>query len=175
MAFRNDREAAQARADALQRELDDKEAELARAQAEIAALKGGDPRLVRLDGDEVGRIYQLEGVELTIGRAGADITIPNSALSRRHARLFRRGSTWMIEDLGSANGVTVDGNRTQNRALAPGSIVELGGGVRLRYDGPPAGRSLAPKTPPTPSRNGLPVIVIFALVLALAAFVYFLL
>jgi pSer/pThr/pTyr-binding forkhead associated (FHA) protein len=48
-------------------------------------------------------------------------------VSRRHAEL-RRGSTgdWQVVDLGSTNGVKVNGRRVDSARLSPGDEVTLG-------------------------------------------------
>lgn len=54
---------------------------------------------------------KLRGQGLIIGRhaKSCDLVVADSSISRHHARLFEKdGSIW-IEDLGSTNGVTVDG------------------------------------------------------------------
>ena len=48
---------------------------------------------------------------LQIGRtAECDLTLPDSSISRHHARLYLDEDTLMIEDLGSANGTLVNGS-----------------------------------------------------------------
>src|SRR5947207_977946 len=55
----------------------------------------------------VGPVFvaEFEGQEMVIGRArDTDLNLPDESLSRRHARLFRRGEDVLFEDLGSRNG-----------------------------------------------------------------------
>ncbi|MDR2196558.1 MAG: FHA domain-containing protein [Coriobacteriales bacterium] len=59
---------------------------------------------------------ELRGVRLAIagplivGRApGADIVIPATYVSGRHARFTRLGDSLVVEDLGSTNGTTLNG------------------------------------------------------------------
>ena len=48
-------------------------------------------------------------------------------ISRRHAQLRPRGGGWTIEDLGSTNGVIVNGEEIHGvQALRPGDRIELG-------------------------------------------------
>ncbi len=48
--------------------------------------------------------------DLIIGRdPGAGIHIPESAVSRKHARIRARGGGWVLTDLGGKNGTIVDG------------------------------------------------------------------
>jgi FHA domain-containing protein len=68
---------------------------------------------------------------LTIGRGtDADLRINDPGVSRLHARITvvntDDGQQLAIEDLGSTNGITVDGQRTRHAGLRLGSRVEIG-------------------------------------------------
>jgi len=71
-------------------------------------------------------VYPLLG-PTTIGR-GADntITVPDPTVSRHHAKLSFQDGTWIVEDLGSANGITVEGKRIEKLVLKPGDTFKLG-------------------------------------------------
>lgn len=80
--------------------------------------------------------------EMIIGRAGScNVVIHDSTVSRRHARIFGEADSFFIEDLGSAHGTCVDGQRVASRTqLRDGSWINLYG-VSLRFDfeeAPPA-------------------------------------
>ena len=77
-------------------------------------------------------VYPLEG-SVTIGRGYEnDITLIDWEVSRSHARIiFQRGS-WVIEDLGSANGIIFMGERVVKRALRSGDVFQIGGAT-LRF------------------------------------------
>lgn len=56
--------------------------------------------------------YTFEEGEFTIGRSHVnDIILPADNISRRHARLFTQAARCYVEDLGSSNGVYVNGKR----------------------------------------------------------------
>jgi pSer/pThr/pTyr-binding forkhead associated (FHA) protein len=75
----------------------------------------------------------------TIGRSsGNDITIDSLLVSRRHARLDCSAGRCTVEDLGSANGLFVNGRRVSHAVLNPGDRLRLGD-VELTYQ--PAGSS----------------------------------
>jgi pSer/pThr/pTyr-binding forkhead associated (FHA) protein len=74
------------------------------------------------------RRYVLEGPRATIGRAkDAECVLRDPNVSRRHAEL-RRSATgeWTIADLGSTNGIKVNGRRVRSSRLGPGDEVTLG-------------------------------------------------
>ncbi len=78
------------------------------------------------DGALEGRRFELEGDHM-IGREGADITLDDDQVSRRHARVSVAGATITIEDLGSTNGTFVNGAKIEAATtLAPGDTVRIG-------------------------------------------------
>jgi hypothetical protein len=75
-----------------------------------------------------GRRYLLEGPRATIGRSkDADCVLRDPNVSRRHAELrCSPAGDWTIADLGSTNGVKVNGRRVASTRLRPGDEVTLG-------------------------------------------------
>jgi hypothetical protein len=74
------------------------------------------------------RRYVLEGPRATIGRSKqVECVLSDPNVSRRHAEL-RRSQTgdWTVADLGSTNGVKVNGRRVASSRLSPGDQVTLG-------------------------------------------------
>ena len=62
----------------------------------------------QMTGLEAGRVCDLEGVEITFGRAPTCThSFDEASLSRVHARLVREGGAYVIEDAGSRNGIFV--------------------------------------------------------------------
>lgn len=63
----------------------------------------------------------------TIGRhEGCDVVLPSPDVSRRHAEIRLTGDGWIITDLGSTNGTTVDGSMTSESPIDDGSRLSLG-------------------------------------------------
>ncbi len=55
---------------------------------------------------------------LDLGRGNvAGVRIEDATMSRRHARVSREGKRWKVTDLGSRNGVLVDGKRIRDEVL----------------------------------------------------------
>jgi FHA domain-containing protein len=74
------------------------------------------------------RRYVLDGPRATIGRSkDTDCVLRDPNVSRRHAEL-RRAETgdWQIVDLGSTNGIKVNGRRVSSSRLRPGDEVTVG-------------------------------------------------
>ena len=55
------------------------------------------------------------------------LRLEDARVSRRHARLWHDGSTWLVEDLASKNGLTVDGEPVERARLETASWLGFGG------------------------------------------------
>ena len=74
-----------------------------------------------------GRRTVLSGDRAVIGRSReCDLVVDDPNISRRHAELRREGESWTVVDLGSTNGIKVNGRRTDSAALRPGDELTLG-------------------------------------------------
>ena len=74
-----------------------------------------------------GRRNVLSGSRVVLGRSReADIVLQDPNVSRRHAELRRDEGGWQIVDLGSTNGIKVNGRRVNNQPLSPGDQVTIG-------------------------------------------------
>lgn len=93
-------------------------------------------RLVIRSGPSAGKTFPLEKAEVFIGRdLSNDIVINDPEVSRRHARLFVQGPSYVIEDLGSTNGTSVHGERILGSyILRPGEVITLGEHVSLVFE-----------------------------------------
>lgn len=80
-------------------------------------------------GDHSHVVYLLEADVTTLGRGETnDIASGDPFASREHARVRRDGATFVLEDLGSKNGVFVNGARVAGlRPLAHGDVITLAG------------------------------------------------
>ena len=74
-----------------------------------------------------GKRTVLSGSRVLIGRSrDCDVTLDDPNVSRRHAELRREGSAWVVSDLGSTNGIKVNGRRVNDHPLTPGDDITLG-------------------------------------------------
>lgn len=89
--------------------------------------------LAVLAGSDAGRIVPL-GPELTsIGRAtSCDLVLPDTGVSRKHASIRVGDSGWILEDLGSKNGLFIDGEKIHSRVLRDGDAFQVGPHVVVR-------------------------------------------
>jgi hypothetical protein len=82
-------------------------------------------RVIGRDGDE--RVHEFDGSGLTIGRAADnDLVLPDSRVSRHHARIAGRRGTLVYADLGSTNGSRVNGVPVGELVLGAGDRIEVG-------------------------------------------------
>lgn len=71
--------------------------------------------------------FTLSKANIVIGRATAnDVVLADPSVSRRHARVERSIQGCEIIDLGSANGVTVNGIKVARRTLKSGDVFGIG-------------------------------------------------
>jgi hypothetical protein len=69
----------------------------------------------------------LSGSRVVLGRSReADIVIQDPNVSRRHAELRRDEGGWQVVDLGSTNGIKVNGRRVDHQPLSPGDQITIG-------------------------------------------------
>jgi serine phosphatase RsbU (regulator of sigma subunit) len=78
------------------------------------------------------------GESLVIGRSSSsDLPLPDRFLSRHHARIFRDGERYLVEDLGSRNGTLLNGQPVlQPTAIGPGDVIRISGStLSVQRDG----------------------------------------
>ena len=84
-------------------------------------------RLSLLEGDEPVREFLLKPGASVIGRlVQSDIQLPSPDVSRRHAQVTVGPDGCFVSDLGSENGVVVNGHRVERHRLEDGDVIVLG-------------------------------------------------
>ena len=75
-----------------------------------------------------GKTAVLRSSGGVIGRSReCDVVLSDQNVSRKHAEVRPSGAKWIVKDLGSTNGVKVNGRRIQGaQSLKPGDTIELG-------------------------------------------------
>jgi anti-sigma regulatory factor (Ser/Thr protein kinase) len=59
----------------------------------------------------------------------ADVLIVDPAVSREHSVIHAEGQRFVLEDLGSANGTLINGERVDRVALSEGDLIQIGDSV----------------------------------------------
>ena len=84
----------------------------------------------RLDfvlGPLTGQSVELRDDVTTVGSvAGNSIVLADPAVSRKHAGIRRVDGTYELADLGSTNGIYVNGHRVPKKTLVPGDVLRVG-------------------------------------------------
>jgi hypothetical protein len=81
--------------------------------------------LLTVDGSELW--HELHVGSNVVGRGqDADLRLPDTGVSRRHVDVQFDGAAAVLHDLGSTNGTTVNGHRTQSWQLQHGDVIRLG-------------------------------------------------
>jgi serine/threonine protein kinase len=111
------------------------------------------PLLIVESGRQQGLSVILPEGSLLLGRVpGEGFVVDDGRISRRHAVVHRRGGRVSVEDLGSRNGIKVNGTRVKDVALSPGDRIALGDTVlRVESCDPAVGREEVTGTGPHPS------------------------
>lgn len=74
-----------------------------------------------------GKKMVLGGESMLIGRSReCDVRVDDPNVSRKHAELRREDGEWSVADLGSTNGIKVNGRKVASARLAPGDEITLG-------------------------------------------------
>jgi adenylate cyclase len=86
---------------------------------QLVPCGGGDP-------------IPLRKPQLLVGRHDAcDVVLRFATVSARHCQLEWTDQGWFVRDLGSRNGIRVDGIPCDEKVLAPGCVLSIAG---LRYE-----------------------------------------
>lgn len=98
--------------------------------ADLAATTGGEAagfvplRLVLYPN---GGAVELKKPDLVVGRhSGADVRLILPDVSRRHCRFTFTADGWRVTDLGSTNGVFVNGEKIAETRLRPRDLIRIG-------------------------------------------------
>ncbi len=100
-----------------------------------AAGRVAEPLEERARAQRETALLLLDGKRLVVGPAGVtlgrssrcDVVLDDPNISREHAELRPRGGSWVLTDLGSTNGSSVNGRRIDAPTVVkPGDEIELG-------------------------------------------------
>jgi pSer/pThr/pTyr-binding forkhead associated (FHA) protein len=93
-----------------------------------------------------GRVHPVTKDRFVIGRVSSqcDLAIIDANVSRQHCAIERREGFYVIVDLGSTNGIELDGRKVDNHPIANGEVFVLSGHrVACSFE-PPAVEAPAP-------------------------------
>src|SRR5688572_17678365 len=101
----------------------------------VAEPKGSQEEayVIVIAGPNVGEMFKV-GHGGDIGR-GSDVEfrLTDTEISRRHARIKRRGGDVLVEDLNSTNGTFVNGDQVELQKLNDGDKIQVGTTTILKF------------------------------------------
>lgn len=107
---------------------------LADLQRELGQKGTRTAYLIVLQGSDVGEMFKIDSPEMIIGRGQqATLRLNDDGVSRKHARIVRLGDSIIIEDLKSANGTVVNGERINTHELVDGDKIRFGSTTILKF------------------------------------------
>lgn len=118
---------------------DDEEEDMAAEKTaiiDLAALSGhsADARLTILDGKDEGKSIDITREEIIAGRSlDNDFVISDISVSRKHFKVVRDGDHYAVADMGSGNGIKVNGSKTANATLYHGDVI-IAGARQIRFE-----------------------------------------
>lgn len=84
-------------------------------------------RLEFILGPMANQTLQLSDEVTTIGSvAGNTVVLADPAVSRKHAGIRKVEGAYELADLGSTNGIYVNGHKVPKKTLEPGDIIRVG-------------------------------------------------
>ena len=78
-------------------------------------------------GKDKGQVHQITKPRMVLGRAGTDIVVDDSEVSRQHCALEVHGAKVLLVDLGSTNGTFVGGQRIEASEIEHLGEFRIGG------------------------------------------------
>ena len=98
-----------------------------------ASSTGARARLNCVAGPEKGQTFRIAPATTVIGRdASCDVVLTETAISRQHCRIERRGDTWAVINM-SSNGTRLKKKPVEEAVLADGDEIRIGAKTRLEF------------------------------------------
>lgn len=86
--------------------------------------------LIYPPGPRMGKRFELKNKETVIGRGSeVDLVVDKESVSRRHAKVERRGESFWVVDLKSTNGTYVNDVGVEEAQLRDGDFVKVGNAI----------------------------------------------
>lgn len=90
--------------------------------------------LIVLAGGNLGQMFPIRETETVIGRAvDASVRLKDDGVSRRHAKIVLKEGEVTVEDMKSANGTLLNGQRVERAVLHDGDKIQVGSTTILKF------------------------------------------
>ncbi|HUW99657.1 MAG: FHA domain-containing protein [Phycisphaerae bacterium] len=105
----------------------------ARRTMGLAPVTAARAHLECTGGPEKGQTFRVAPGTTTLGRdAACEVALTETAVSRQHCRIERRGDQWLLKNL-SDNGTRLNRKPVDEAPLADGDEIRVGAKTRLRF------------------------------------------
>lgn len=105
--------------------------------------------LVIMKGKRRGTDFKIDKDSITIGREGScDVALDDETASREHARIRKDGQTFVLFDLGSANGTFLNREQIQKQQLEDGDVLRVGETLLIFKEAKPGPKWKSPEDGP---------------------------
>ncbi|HTO98751.1 MAG TPA: FHA domain-containing protein [Myxococcales bacterium] len=92
-----------------------------------ALLDGVSANFIVKGPNGVEKAYPMRAISVTVGRSDqCDIAVKDSSMSGRHAEISKINGEIRVKDMGSANGIWLNGERVEDVELFDGDVLRLG-------------------------------------------------
>src|SRR5437867_7709232 len=92
-----------------------------------ALLDGVSANFIVKGPSGVEKAYPMRAITVTIGRSDqCDISVKDGSMSGRHAEISKINGEIRVKDLGSANGIWLNGERVEDVELFDGDVLRCG-------------------------------------------------
>lgn len=96
---------------------------------DLASLSGqsADARMTIMDGKDEGKSIEITRDEIFAGRSlDNDFVISDISVSRKHFKIKREGDHFLAQDMGSGNGIRVNGAKSPSSTLYHNDVIVAG-------------------------------------------------
>jgi len=96
---------------------------------DLASLSGqsADARMTIMDGKDEGKSIEITRDEIFAGRSlDNDFVISDISVSRKHFKIKREGDHFLAQDMGSGNGIRVNGAKSPSATLYHNDVIVAG-------------------------------------------------
>ncbi len=104
---------------------------------DLASLSGSkaDAKLIIVDGKDEGKGFDITREEVIVGRSlDNDFVVSDISVSRKHFKVVKQGDGYKVEDLGSGNGIRVNGKKSPSEVLFHGDVITAGArNIKFEY------------------------------------------
>ena len=99
----------------------------ARTRRRVQEASAAIPTTLRITRGKQAGLTMALGDQLKIGRsADCQLILDDDYVSTQHARIYRSGTGYIVDDLGSTNGTLVNGREVATQPLSEGDRITIG-------------------------------------------------